>query len=87
MKLATRISNAIKAFSGSPSVSGQRFYGGAALNRITNDWLTLTTSADAEARGDVVKLRARCRQLERDDPYTQRYLHLIENNVLGSTGI
>jgi len=87
MKLATRISNAIKAFSGSPSVSGQRFYGGAALNRITNDWLTLTTSADAEARGDVVKLRARCRQLERDDPYTQRYLKLIENNVLGSTGI
>jgi len=86
MKLSTRIGNAIKAFKGSSAMS-QRNYAGAALNRITNDWLTTNTSADTEARNDVVKLRSRCRQLERDDPYSQRYLKIIENNVLGSTGV
>ena len=86
MKFSTRISNAFKALTGKPS-GGQRFFAGAAINSLTSDWLMPTTSADAEARNDVVKLRNRCRQLERDDPYTQRFLKLIDNNVLGSTGV
>lgn len=86
MKLSTRIGNVYRALSGKQA-EGKRFYAGAAVNRLTNDWSTTTTSADAAARNDVVILRNRCRVLERDDTYAQRYLKLIENNVLGSTGV
>ena len=44
------------------------------------------TSANKEIKGDLKTLRARARQLERDNDYVRRYLKL-ENNVLGSTGI
>jgi len=87
MKLSTRIGNAFRALTGKPETGQRNMFAGAAVNRITNDWLTITSSADADARNDVVKLRARCRQLERDDPYAQRYFKLIDNNVLGSTGV
>ena len=67
--------------------SKKRSYNAAKLGRLTNDWTTSTTSANYEIRNDIKILRSRARQLERDNDYVRRWLKLLENNVLGSTGI
>ena len=64
-----------------------RSYNAAKIGRLTNDWTTTTTSANNEIRGDIKVLRARSRQLERDNDYVRRFLKLLENNVLGANGI
>lgn len=64
-----------------------RSYAAGALGRLTSDWGTTVTSADVEARNDVTKLRSRCRELERDDPYARHYFKLLRNNVLGWQGM
>lgn len=65
----------------------RRSYSSAARSRLTNDWLTPQTSADTELQGTISTLRARCREAERNDDYVRRYFTLLENNVLGATGI
>lgn len=65
----------------------QRAYAAARVGRLTNDWTTAVTSANKEIKGDLKTLRARARQLERDNDYVRRYLKALENNVLGSAGI
>ena len=65
----------------------KRAYNAAKIGRLTNDWTTTTTSANREVRNDIKVLRARARQLERDNDYVRRYFKLLENNVLGAHGI
>jgi lambda family phage portal protein len=60
-----------------------RAYSGAQISRLTSDWITMSTSGDAEIRGSLKNLRNRCRQLERDNDYIQSYLREVENNVIG----
>jgi lambda family phage portal protein len=64
-----------------------RSYNAAKIGRLTNDWTTSTTSANKEVRNDIKVLRARSRQLERDNDYVRRFFGLLSNNVLGSSGI
>lgn len=61
----------------------QRLYEGARLSRIS-DWVTSSTSADAEINGSLVLLRNRARQLVRDNDYARQAVRLIRNNVVGS---
>ena len=65
----------------------KRSYNSAKVGRLTNDWTTTQSSANREIKNDIKVLRARSRQLERDNDYARRYFKLLENNVLGSTGI
>lgn len=60
-----------------------RRYQGAMLNRLTADWVTSGTSADAEVRGSLRLLRDRARQLVRDSDYARQALRAIQNNVVG----
>ena len=66
---------------------GKRDFAAALQTRLTNDWNTTITSADAELKGAIKPMRSRCRDLERNNDYARRYLKLLDNNVLGSTGI
>ena len=61
----------------------QRAYAGAAMGRTTADWVTLSTSADAELYTSLRTLRNRTRQLVRDNEYAKQALRLIVNNVVG----
>ena len=65
----------------------KRSYNGANVSRLTSDWLSPTTTADEEIRGNLKRLRGRCRELERNNDYVRRYLDGLENNVLGAHGI
>lgn len=62
----------------------RRMYEGATISRLTSDWVTSSTSADAEIDGSMVRLRNRARQLCRDNPYARQALRAIAANVIGA---
>lgn len=61
-----------------------RAYGGAAVNRLTSDWSAMNTSADSEILTSLRILRARSRQLVRDNEYAKHAVRVITNNVVGN---
>lgn len=63
-----------------------RAYAGAAHGRLNGDWQSLLTSADAEIVTSNRTLRARARQLVRDNEYAKNAVRIIQNNIVG-TGI
>lgn len=69
------------------SASGYPAYNGAALTRLSADWVASLLSGDQEVRGSLKRLRARCRQLHNNNDYAQRFVNLIKQNVVGANGI
>jgi len=67
-------------------VPRRRMYEGAKVSRLTSDWVTAGTSADAEIKGSLPRLRNRSRQLVRDNDYARQAIRAVKNNVIG-TGI
>jgi lambda family phage portal protein len=68
------------------SVPRRRMYEGARVSRLTSDWVSGGTSADAEIKGSLPRLRNRSRQLVRDNDYARQAMRAVRNNVIG-TGI
>lgn len=64
----------------------QRAYAGAAMNRLTSDWNALNTSADSEIITSLRPLRARSREMVRDNAHARAAVRIVQNNVIG-TGI
>ena len=64
-----------------------RMYAGAATSRLNTDWMAAATSADAEIKGSIKRLRQRSRQLVRDDPHARQAVRSITSNVIGDSGI
>jgi lambda family phage portal protein len=65
----------------------RRNYAAAQINRLTEGWTTSNLSANAEIQGGIDNLRARSRQLARDNDYVKKFLSLVATNVVGPTGI
>lgn len=64
----------------------QRMYAGAQFNRLTSDWAALNTSADSEILTSLRLLRARSREMVRDNAHARNAVRIVQNNVVG-TGI
>ncbi len=62
-------------------------YEGTQTTRLTLDWIASILSADQEIRGSIRLLRARGRELSRNNPVAKNYLNLLANNVIGPKGI
>jgi lambda family phage portal protein len=60
---------------------------GAAIHRLLLDWIVQAKPADEEIRGDLRMLRARARDLARNNSYVKRYFKLLVNNVIGPMGM
>lgn len=69
-----------------PSVPAAEFHG-AAINRLTRDWIFGALSADNEVRNNMYLLRGRCRELANNNAWTARYLGLSASNVFGANGV
>jgi lambda family phage portal protein len=65
----------------------RRMYQGATVSRLTSGWIADGTSADAEIKGSIKRLRQRARQLVRDNSYARQAVRSITSNVIGPTGI
>lgn len=62
-------------------------YQGAQGGRLTLDWIASILSADQEIKGNLRLLRARARELSRNNPVAKSYIKLLVANVLGEKGI
>ena len=74
------------AFKKKQKQAPKRMYAGANVGRLTSDWITSSTSADAEIVSSLTRLRDRSRQLVRDNDYARSAVRTIRNNVVG-TGV
>lgn len=70
-----------------PKVSAQRHYSGAALNRLNLDWVRQPLSGDKELEGDLLRLRARGRDLARNNVYARRFVKMAQNHIVGPKGL
>jgi lambda family phage portal protein len=66
------------------ATNSKRAYAGAAMGRLNSDWTALNTSADTEIITSLRTLRARSRELLRDNEYAKAAVRIIKNNVVGS---
>jgi lambda family phage portal protein len=67
--------------------SNATIYSGASGTRLTLDWVATILSADQEAQGNLRLLRARGRELSRNNPIAKNFLNLLLANVVGHKGI
>jgi lambda family phage portal protein len=68
--------------------TASRSFGSAgSMNRLNADWLMPQTNADFEIWSGLKILRGRARELERTNWTIQKYLSLLDNNVLGASGV
>lgn len=81
MVLPTRIRRAWRELTGKRNA-----FAGAEVTRLLMDWVTSLRSADEELKQDLARLRARARDLARNDGYIRKYLILLATNVIGPTG-
>lgn len=63
-----------------------RKYAAASTSRLFADAFGGSGSADSEIRQALEQLRNRSRDLERNNEYFRRYLHLLRTNVVGENG-
>lgn len=63
-----------------------RNYAAASKGRLFADFIGSNRSADSEIRWALNELRNRSRDLERNNEYFRRYLHLLRTNVVGNNG-
>lgn len=64
----------------------KRGYAAANAGRLFTDFGTTSASADAELKPALAAIRARSRDLVRNNEYARRYVQLIRNNVVGDRG-
>jgi lambda family phage portal protein len=71
-------------------ISGKRnltVFNGASGSRLTMDWVVSILSADQEIKGNMRLLRARARELSRNNAVAKSYLKILVANVLGEKGV
>lgn len=73
-------------FRSAPKSSGRSF-SAAATSRLNADWIVSPLSADSAMRGKLSAIRARARDLERNNEWARGFLRVLENNVIGENGI
>lgn len=67
--------------------ASKRSYAGAVVNRLTSGWPITSQSADEEIRTSLKNLRARSRELARNNDYARKFLKLCVTNVVGAYGM
>lgn len=63
-----------------------RRFDGAVTDRLSASWLTTNASIERELRDDLDKLRARCRDLAKNNEYAAKFLKMVRNNLVGPEG-
>jgi lambda family phage portal protein len=81
-QLRQRIALSIAGKPPTPKTSGKRSYSGALQNRLFADWLLSVQTGDASLQNNLLTLRDRCRDMDRNNPWIRRYLEACEDNIL-----
>jgi len=67
-------------------IRGRSMFKGSEFDRLSLDWVATLQPADDEIRWEMLRLRARARDLARNSPYVRQYLNLMAVNVIGPHG-
>lgn len=65
----------------------KRSYDAARVNRLNHDFTVVNTSSNFEMRRSLRYLRARSRNLARNNDYVKKFLSMVRNNVAGPVGM
>ncbi len=69
------------------AIRRRAFYDAAKVDRLRHSWFKQTASADAEICAELATIRARMRDLARNNDYAARFLNLSKTNIVGPDGI
>ncbi|MBE2233805.1 MAG: phage portal protein [Anaerolinea sp.] len=69
-----------------PATTGRRRFEAAQVNRLTSSWRVGANTIDEDLRRDLDALRARSRDLCKNDAYAAKFLRMVRNNVVGAQG-
>jgi lambda family phage portal protein len=64
-----------------------RQYAATAVDRFSSDWSVASTTYQAEIYRHLRSLRARSRDMARNNPHMKRFLGMVRRNVVGPGGI
>jgi len=64
----------------------RRDYDAAKIDRLTKSFLAPITTGDVELSNALVIMRARSRELERNNDYAKKFLNMCKVNVVGKAG-
>lgn len=64
-------------------VKSKRGFAAAMYGRLVSNWITASTSMDAEIKGSLRAMRDRSRQLGRDNDYVKGFFREWKNNIIG----
>ena len=65
---------------------GRRSFDGAAIGRLTAGWLGSVEDLNQTLRGQLDRLRARSRDLAKNNELASRFFHLVVTNIVGASG-
>lgn len=63
-----------------------RAFAAARVDRLTAGWMATTNSINNELRGDLDRLRARSRDLSKNNDYARKFKKMFVGNVVGPNG-
>jgi lambda family phage portal protein len=65
----------------------KRNYNAAQVGRLVSSWLATNQTSDEIIKADLNTLRARSRELVRNNEYAKRFMTMLKTNVVGSRGV
>lgn len=68
-------------------IETKRRYEGARINRLESGWTTNPTGGNYEMRLGLRALRARAREMARNNSHFKKFLTMVRSNVIGPNGI
>jgi lambda family phage portal protein len=80
------IENILKKF-GYSKQPQKRSYAAAQAGRLFSSWNTHSQTADKEISNNLSTMRARSRDLVRNNDYAKKYIRMVKTNVIGHGGI
>jgi lambda family phage portal protein len=68
-----------------PAAQARRF-DAARVDRLTSEWWTANASINEELRSDLDRLRARARDLAKNNDYARKFIGMCQGNIVGPDG-
>lgn len=62
-------------------------FSGADTGRLYSSWTTTNQTLDSELKQSLRTLRARSRDMERNNDFAKKFIRMLKTNVVGKTGI
>lgn len=66
--------------------TGSRRFDGAVVDRLTSSWLATNIAIDQELRRDLDRLRARSRDMFKNNEHAAKFSRMVRNNIVGPQG-